>query len=253
MTASRVSLFIALLAVAAFVPALVMDLWSPWSRVSMQVLPSIAFALIFAVISFACAVAMERGRAVRLMSVGIITAIIALTVFQLWVWAEGLGLDFLWPKLVVWPTACCAFAAVTGLLLLPPINDTFWRIVRGISIFLLACFAISICLTVFLYPDWWLGEYVWGHYYSTSYGSYVSYKYSEHMSRFCAAVGSVAIGSVMVTFLGVWLLSLAGRLERTRQTFTYWMGCPRCGTGQDVATGLAVCGQCGLKVKTEVV
>ena len=65
-------------------------------------------------------------------------------------------------------------------------------------------------------------------------------------------LGSIAVGGMIVTFLGAWLLSLAGRLERTAVKHAYWMGCPRCGPGQDVMTGLASCAHCGLKVKTEV-
>ena len=252
MTASRIFLWVTLLSLAGFVAAIVIEFWSPWYLGSyFQIMPSIAFVLLFSVISFGCAVAMERGRAMLVMRIGIYTAMAAMLGFQLWVWMPNPDLEIFWPKLVVWPTAFCSFAVVIGLLLLPPMNDFTWRIVRGVSIFLIACFALSITLAIFLYPDWWLGEYVTGKS-VFDVGQVVWYEYERQATQVCGAIGSIAVGGMIVTFLGAWLLSLAGRLERTAVKHAYWMGCPRCGTGQDVSTGLAMCSRCGLKVKTEV-
>jgi len=252
MTASRIFLWVTLLSLAGFVAAIVIEFWSPWYLGSyFQIMPSIAFVLLFSVISFGCAVAMERGRAMLMMRIGIYTAMAAMLGFQLWVWMPNPDLEIFWPKLVVWPTAFCSFAVVIGLLLLPSMNDVTWRVVSGVSIFLLASFALSITLAVFLYPDWWLGEYFIDDKKNWNRGM-SGYEYEQQALKVCGTIGSMAIGGMIVTFLGAWLLSLAGRMERTAVKHAYWMGCPRCGTGQDVSTGLAMCSRCGLKVKTEV-
>lgn len=197
-------------------------------------------ALGYLAVGLGCAVALERGRAPRLMWSGIAAGTLALVAWLAVLWVPSLD-DDLMAVVIIWPAAWACLALAIGLLLLPGHRPGWWAALRRASFILLAVLAGEICLSFTFSPRILMRELV-----------LPLHKYDEMVDRLTGALALLAGGAVVTVFVGAWIPGLAPSPAAESPGRRYWIRCPRCGAEQHVRTGPDSCARCGLGIRVEL-
>jgi len=204
-----------------------------------QVISSIFGTAIMLIISLgaavACAIALERQVAPRLMLSGLIANAVALAVSVVTLWFDLLNTYPHLPRLVVWPGVWALAAALLGLLLIPRSPGPWWSVLRRLSIVLLLILAVYSALAVTFAPLNAANFSAWR-------------EYEEIAMRVFFVLLTPFLGLFAATFLTLWMMPRPSESRRE----PLWLTCPRCNTEQTLTTGGARCATCGLGIRVSV-
>ncbi len=194
-------------------------------------------AIGYLIVAMCCAVALESGRAPRLMRSGIIAGAIALMG-----WYVIVAMQPPWDRMVnyqrvlIWPTCWAGVMMLMGLLLLPQPHQKWWVVMRRVTFVLLELFAALVAAAFTFYPG----------------PEQSNFEYEEAFGRIGGVLGLLAGGGVVFTFLAAWLPRFSGPVQSVTERRAYWLRCPRCQNEHDAVTGKHVCEECGLRIQVEL-
>jgi hypothetical protein len=240
MRLSRILLWaIAVTAVLTIVAPLVL-FYYPIGRLQLAVVVGAGILLLlYLVCAMTCAVAMESGRAPRLMRSGMIAGAIAIVS-----WLGLIAIEPDWPillavqRVIIWPSVWVCLMMLVALTLMPRPHQRWWLALRNVTIGALALVAIHIALAFTFYPnaDEWQTQR----------------EYEDAAVRVGGALAVLAAAMMIFTMLTAWAPRFLGDRVTHRPQLSYWLRCPRCEYEQSATTGAHACARCGLNVRVEV-
>ncbi len=190
---------------------------------------------LFSLPCLACAIVLERRRAVPLMWLGIVMSLASLAVWLLAIWRVfGWSHEETVVRCAAAGTVISLWATHWGLMILPPLRVHYARVIRVATLGfagLVAALVMVLIIDEDLVDDW------------------------DELYQRTLAVASIlgACGTVVTPVLALveWLkhkderVALGGKI-RVELT------CPRCGATQTVRTGVGHCSSCRLRIAVEI-
>jgi hypothetical protein len=204
----------------------------------------LAMTVGYALIGLGCAAPYENGRAPWLMRSGMIVGAIALVAWGVIIVTPELQVTMAPTRICTWLTIWPCLMALSGLLLLLPLNDGWRLMLRGTTVLLLALMGLYVGCAVWFYPDPASGAWNYQQ----------RWEYEETAYRIGGGLAALVGGSLATTIV----VGLAGVMTgRSAQPSTtprqpYWLQCPRCGREQEALTGPYTCSSCNLRTRIEL-